>query len=101
MLVRNRRRIFLLVYENAAPSILPHGLDVDDVLDQWVQVFSVEQDCMNQGSTDRQVVNEEEKCVGRAEPGWSNLFVFGLVESVVGQECRLVVLVAVGVEDAL
>jgi hypothetical protein len=101
MLVLDGGRIFLLVHKHAAPSILPHVPDVDDVPNQRVQIFSVKQDCVNEGGTDGQVVDEEEESVGRAEPRWPNRFVFGLVESVVGQKGGLVVLVAVRVENTL
>jgi hypothetical protein len=56
---------------------------------------------VNESSTDTQVVDEQEQGVGGRESSRPDLLVFGLVESVVGQESLLVVFLALNVEDGL
>lgn len=101
MLVRDRRRVLLFLDKHSAPALLEHGSDVDDVFDQWVEIFAVEKASVNDCSSDGQIVDKQEERVGRTEPGLANLIVLFLVESVVGQNGGLVVGVAVVVENCL
>lgn len=56
---------------------------------------------VNEGSSDTQVVDEQEQGVGGRESSRPDLLVLGLVEPVVGQESLLVVLLTLDVEDGL
>ena len=101
MLIFDHREVFLLFDQNATPSLFPYVANVDDILYQGVKILSIEEASVNDGSADRQVVNEQEKGIGGAEPRWTNGVVFLLVEAVVSQNSRLIVGVAVGVENGL